>query len=638
LVIEILNHDYPGKPIEKMLKRLREIPKQLEELFEMILQRDPVNPELLQLCLKWILFAAWPMKPQELYFAIQFGLDQEEGFVGSWDQDDADLQTMETSVREWSKGLAEVTRNAASEVQFIHESVRDFLLGRYKSQWSDASGNLVGHGHEALKDYCLAQVNAAVSQNVHGPSVSTPTDAKAIQYRASLSLEIPFLKYSVDSILQHANCAQEHGLDQGEFLRQFPLRSWRTLERQLENAPQHESGEVGSLLYLLAEKNLADLIKVYPWKESCFHVGYVSDQVSRYGPPIFAALASARIEAAQALLEAEVRGQPFEPLLHDRWKQYKGKEITSTKFGISFALLKWKGVLSYLAEEGDDVILAVLLNSGLIEVDVNSRDLLDRTPLSHAAERGHLGVAKLLLEKGAEVDLSDCHQGMSPLAHACHRGYKAVVTLLLDHGADVNFRGRLSGRSPLSYAAQRGHLGIVELLLERGAEVDPKSEDGTTPLSCPAEEGHEAVAAFLLENGADVQWKDNLTNRTLLSHASQWGRLGIAKLLLERGAEVDSKSACGRTPLSYAACEGNEAAVALLLEHGADIEWRDDDGQTPLSISAMQGYRGTVELLLRKGAEVDSVDRVGCTPFSYATENGHKAIMKLLYENGAPVY
>ncbi|KAK4041974.1 ankyrin repeat domain-containing protein 50 [Parachaetomium inaequale] len=637
LVIEILNHDYLGKPIDKMLKRLREIPKQLGELFEMILQRDPVNPELLQLCLKWILFAARPMKPQELYFAIQFGLDQEEGFFGSWDQDDVDLQTMETSVREWSKGLAEVTRNETSEVQFIHESVRDFLLGRYRSQWSEASGNLVGHGHEALRDYCLAQVNAAVSQNVHEPSVSIKTDAQASQYRATIRLKIPFLEYSVNNILRHANSAQEHRLDQGAFLSQFPLRSWKMLDRRFKSGPEQKYGEAVSLLYLLAEKNLADLIKVYPWKESCFHVGYVLHEVPLYGPPIFAALAHKSTEAAQALLEAEVRGQPFEPLFRDRWQQYKGRETDFTKFGISFSFLKWKGVLSHLAEQGDGFTLAVLLSSAFIDVDVNFRDLLDRTPLSHAAERGHLGVAKLLLGKGAKVDFSDCHLGMSPLAHASHSGYEALVTLLLEHGADVNSRGWLSGRSPLSYASQRGHLGIVKLLLERGAEVDPKSEDGSTPLSCAAEEGHEAVMAFLLENGADVEWKDSLTGRSLLSYACQSGSLGIAKLLLESGVEVDSKSACGRTPLSYAACDGDEASVALLLEHGADIEWKDDDGQTPLSISAMQGHEATVEQLLRKGAEVDSKDRVGCTPLSYAAGNGDEAMVKLLSQNGARV-
>ena len=70
---------------------------------------------------------------------------------------------MKTYVRSSSKGLAEVTRNKASEVQFIHESVRDFLLVKYKGQWSGVSGDFIGHCHQNLRDYCLAQLNASIS-------------------------------------------------------------------------------------------------------------------------------------------------------------------------------------------------------------------------------------------------------------------------------------------------------------------------------------------------------------------------------------------------------------------------------------------------------------------------------------------
>ncbi|KAF8852110.1 HET-domain-containing protein, partial [Acephala macrosclerotiorum] len=130
LVLDILNSEYPDSSvsIKKIRERLKEIPPKLTDLFEMILARDGENLERLQVCLKWILFATRPLKPQELYFAIQLGLDKECSSL--WDQEDVDLDQMKTFVRSSSKGLAEVTRNKASEVQFIHESVRDFLLGK----------------------------------------------------------------------------------------------------------------------------------------------------------------------------------------------------------------------------------------------------------------------------------------------------------------------------------------------------------------------------------------------------------------------------------------------------------------------------------------------------------------------------
>ncbi|KAH8658829.1 heterokaryon incompatibility protein-domain-containing protein [Tricladium varicosporioides] len=134
LVLDILNSEYPGRSIsiKKIRERLKEIPPKLTELFEMILIRDKENPEQLQACLIWVLFATRPLKPQELYFAIQLTLSK--GYSSCWDQEDIDLDQIKTFIRSSSKGLAEVTRNKASEVQFIHESVRDFLLGKYEDQ------------------------------------------------------------------------------------------------------------------------------------------------------------------------------------------------------------------------------------------------------------------------------------------------------------------------------------------------------------------------------------------------------------------------------------------------------------------------------------------------------------------------
>ncbi|KAH8781059.1 heterokaryon incompatibility protein-domain-containing protein [Diaporthe sp. PMI_573] len=131
LVLDILTKEYPNSivSINAIRTRLKQIPPGLDDLFEMILKRDEENLEQLHICLKWVLFATRPLKPQEFYFAVQLSIDKENSSY--WDEEDIGLDQMRTFVRTSSKGLAEVTRNKASEVQFIHESVRDFLLGRY---------------------------------------------------------------------------------------------------------------------------------------------------------------------------------------------------------------------------------------------------------------------------------------------------------------------------------------------------------------------------------------------------------------------------------------------------------------------------------------------------------------------------
>ena len=84
---------------------------------------------------------------------------------------------MRVLVRSSSKGVFKVTRNQASGVQFIHESVRDFLVGKYEGPWSVTLGNFAGHSHESLRNCCLAQLNDSISQDINIPNSLLQTSA-----------------------------------------------------------------------------------------------------------------------------------------------------------------------------------------------------------------------------------------------------------------------------------------------------------------------------------------------------------------------------------------------------------------------------------------------------------------------------
>jgi hypothetical protein len=462
LVVDILNSEYRNSSaFTKIRERLKEIPPKLTDLFEMILTRDGENLERMQVCLKWILFATRPLKPQELYFAVQLGLDKE--CSGFWDQEDVDLEQIKTFVRSSSKGLAEVTRNKASEVQFIHESVRDFLLGKYEGQWSGSSGNFVGYSHEILRNCCLAQLNALINKDVDIPD-PLPQASKAAQLRETISSKFPFLEYSVLNVFHHANAAQQNAIEQGEFLADFLLQRWILLNNALEKYDVRRYTESVSLLYILAEKNLADLIRIHPQRESCFDV-----ENERYGLPILAALATGSHEVVQAFLEVQAKIQPQEPLLHRLCKQNRNK---CTNFGRNFTFSRHRSVSSHVAEQGDEVMLTFLYALG--KLDVESKDRFDRTPLSWAAEKGHEAVVKLLLEKGADLEAKDKSGGRTPLLWAAEKGHEAVVKLLLEKGAELEAKDKDGGRTPLLWAAGNGHEAVAKLLLEKGAELEAK--------------------------------------------------------------------------------------------------------------------------------------------------------------------
>jgi ankyrin repeat protein/nucleoside phosphorylase len=628
LVLDILSNEYPNTSVSlsAVRNRLKKIPSGLNDLFEMVLARDGKNLERLHICLKWVLFATRPLKPQEFYFAIQIGLGT--GTSGYWDQEDVELDQMKTFVRTSSKGLAEVTRNKSSEVQFIHESVRDFLLGRYGGEWSKPSGNFEGQCHNMLRDCCLAQLNAPIHESIRIPPLPLP-QTQAAQLKEDLNLKFPFLEYSVINVLRHANSAQQHGMEQDGFLAIFPLPCWRTLNNAFERKAIRRYSESVNLLYILAEKDLADLIRIHPQNASCFDVGG-----ERYGPPIFAALATESHQAVHAMLDslqAQARFLDSPPC--DLWAQYREDEEKRTDFGRTFVFSRRRGVLSHIQKPGYEAILLAYLSLG--RVVIHAEDASGRTPLSWAAECGHDTVMRLLLEAGAEVNTKD-YSGRTPLSWAPMSGRDAVVKLLLEAGAKVDAKDHC-GRTPLSCAAEKGYQAPVLLLHEAGAEIDARDNIGRAPLSWAAGAGYEALVRLLLEAKAEVDIAD-YNGRTALSRAAEQGSKTVVSQLLENGADINSKDRSGRTPLSWSAARGHGPVVELLLKNGPDVDSKDNDsGQTPLSWSAAWGHEAVVELLLKNGADVDSKDKKGRTPLSWSAGRGYKALVELLLKNSADV-
>ncbi|ETS05801.1 hypothetical protein M419DRAFT_96020 [Trichoderma reesei RUT C-30] len=479
LVLEIINREYPGTSvsIKQIRDRLREIPPKLHDLFEMILTRDGENLDRLHLCLRWILFAARPLKPQELYFAVQFGLDEESS--GFWDRRDVEIDEMKSFVSSLSKGLAEVTQDKGPQVQFIHESVRDFLQRKYDTQWSETPGGFVGHSHVLLRDCCMAQLDSlnfeALGISDVIPQASTITKARE---RATSEYPVtwayPFLEYAISNVLHHADRAQQNGIHQENFLANFPLQRWISLNNTLETTSIQRYTNSVSLLYIYAEKNFAHLLRIHPQATSCFDIELEDE---RYGTPIFAALATGSREAVWAFLRKRAETMPSDSPFHNLWEEYCQDRSRRTRLSSSFVFSRRKGVLSYLVKEDEALFSSFLLANGihpkawlLLEHDVDPNVEHDGCyAFSYAAEGGHDPVIKLLLAKGG-IDLN--HQdndGITPLVEAVLSGHTTTVQLLLSQeGIDVN-RVDCFGRTPLARAVKRGELSIGKLLSDKGA-------------------------------------------------------------------------------------------------------------------------------------------------------------------------
>jgi ankyrin repeat protein len=105
------------------------------------------------------------------------------------------------------------------------------------------------------------------------------------------------------------------------------------------------------------------------------------------------------------------------------------------------------------------------------------------TPLHYAAFFGHTDAARLLLERGADLEVPARNEQFAlearPLHSALAGSQKEVALVLLDAGAEVNAREH-QGTTPLHEAAQHGDAELVRLLLERGADPSARLDDGRT--------------------------------------------------------------------------------------------------------------------------------------------------------------
>jgi ankyrin repeat protein len=628
LVVDILNTEYDkGRP-HRLLRRLEEIPSDLHDLFKDMLTRDNKNTCGLLLCIQWVLFARHPLTPEELYFAMLSGLEPDD--LSSCHSDEISEDDIRRYILDNSKGLAEYTKSTKSSkptVQFIHESVRDFLLKEkgIESIWPKFGGNFLGQSHETLKQCCSKYTSIEPIIHLGLPRLlPEATTKEASHLREDVSKKFPFLEYVNQNVLYHAEKAESNGVSQKDFLLDFSTTEWLKHRNLFEKAQVRRLSPSASLSYILAEGNMPALIRMRA-SGQCFAV-----ENERYGTPIFAALATNSNEAFEAILEVQAETQPIESALYDIHKQLAKYGAKGSKFRRDFAFSRRRGTASYVAEYGNEIMLAFVLATEI--VDVNLHDRKGRTPLSYAAERGHEASIRLLLEKGARIEARD-KDDRTPLSWAAMRGNEASICLLLEKGSEIETQDK-DGRTPLSLAAHIGNEASICLLLENSAKIEAQDKFGRTPLSLAADIGNEASICLLLEKGAEIEAQDEF-GRTPLS----WAAMGVNEasicLLREKGAEIETQDKDGQTPLLRVAKNGYEAGARRLLEHSAKIEVRDKYGRMPLLWATENGHNAVVELLLEKGAETEFRDGYGRTPLLWAALDGHDAIVKLLLEKGA---
>ncbi|PVH69870.1 ankyrin, partial [Cadophora sp. DSE1049] len=280
----------------------------------------------------------------------------------------------------------------------------------------------------------------------------------------------------------------------------------------------------------------------------------------------------------------------------------------------------------------------------------------------------HAGVVEVLLDRGANPNAYD-GVGRPPLLLAAANGELEIVKLLIRKGANINIRTKEDGYGALQIATSAGNSEILAFLADSGADLDLRDNEGAFPLIQAAASAKESCARILLDRRAPILSSTKSKNTAYLESA-RTGTPELVKLFAERGANTKGTIGQGSTALHIAielkndkvidaiidtdaalieladdvswtplhrAASGNPFATKRLIARGAVLDSRMSTGATPLAIACRDNRLEEVELLIKAGASLDSSDNFGWGPIHYATSKSNSDVLRMLVLHGANI-
>ncbi len=115
---------------------------------------------------------------------------------------------------------------------------------------------------------------------------------------------------------------------------------------------------------------------------------------------------------------------------------------------------------------------------------------------------GDTALIKRLLDEGADINAKD--EGLTLLMKAATEGYVRTAKLLVDKGADIDVKTN-EGNTALMYAAMAGYAKIAELLINAGVNVKAKNNMGWTAEMYANDKGYASIAQIIGGGAAPVE-------------------------------------------------------------------------------------------------------------------------------------
>ncbi len=220
------------------------------------------------------------------------------------------------------------------------------------------------------------------------------------------------------------------------------------------------------------------------------------------------------------------------------------------------------------ANKGDVAAITAALDAGASIDESDGR----ATPLYLAVRGGHLAAAKLLMERGADVNAAPTPLLGSALMPALAKRRIDLINLLLDGGANPN--SQRNRENALHIAVRSGCLDCVKALVEAGADVNAKTKDGKTPIHLAKFKGQREIADYLMSHGVVIPTPAPISTK-LASADVEKGRTSFTRHC--GGCHNVAPEGGSRTgPTLWNVVGRDKASVANMRYSDALLAWQGD--------------------------------------------------------------
>ncbi len=148
-------------------------------------------------------------------------------------------------------------------------------------------------------------------------------------------------------------------------------------------------------------------------------------------------------------------------------------------------------------KNGHDLLALFLLSRGADWR--NGFSPAEPSALILAARRGHNALVKELLLRGSDLEALD-PDGFTALAHAAINGHLTTLKILINAGADVNVTAQ--GRSILMHVVEANNMLLAQMLINAGANVNFRDVNGDTALRLARRHEYFDIDLMLVQAGA----------------------------------------------------------------------------------------------------------------------------------------